>query len=182
MEAKLNIYLRKFDLEKDLVLFHKVYSDPASMRYYGMHPYTVLSQSRKLIMNYIESESNGKSVHRVISDEITDDYLGEIGIFNINTVHRRANAYCILLPEYRKKGVSVEASKLFYNEIFNLWQINRIQAFVDRRNVSAMKSLEGIGFISEGMLSQYEFFDGEYVDMAVFALLKVHFYELYNKY
>lgn len=40
---------------------------------------------------------------KVIADATTSEYVGEIGLFNINELHHRANSYCILLPEYRKK-------------------------------------------------------------------------------
>lgn len=173
------VSLRAFDVEKDLLPFNKVYSDSLSMEYYGMLPYTDLEQSRNLINNYIKSESANKSVHRVICRNGTNEYMGEIGIFNINTMHHRANAYCILSPEYRGKGISVDASALFYDEVFRTRQINRIQALVDNRNTNALKSLEGIGFSYEGVLSQYEFFEGKYIDIAVFALLKERFYALY---
>ena len=180
MEEKPAIDLRPFDEEKDILPFHRVYSDSVSMRYYGMRPYTDIGQSRKLICNYIDSEINGQSIHRVICGKFSDEYMGEIGIFNLNFMHHRANADCILLPEYRKRGISIEASKLFYKDIFQNWQINRIQAFVDCRNTGAIRSLEGIGFSFEGILSQYEFFEGEYVNMAIFALIKEKFYELYS--
>lgn len=174
------ISLRTLDIEKDLQRFHDAYSDPLSMKFYGMKAFTNEDQSLNLMRNYIDSEEKQISVHRVICEQDTNDYMGEIGIFNINRLHHRANAYCILLPEYRKKGISIIASALFYREVFGLMQINRIQALVDSRNHGAINSLKGIGFAYEGMLSQYEFFDNEYIDMVVFALLKERFYELYS--
>ena len=170
------IYLRRFDIEKDLDLFHQVHSDPSSVKYYGMFPLSSIEQSRHMINTYIDSEYNNKSIHRVICSQDSDKYMGEIGLFNINTSHHRANAYCILLPEHRKKGISIDASILLYDEAFKTMHINRIQALVDCRNINAKKSLKGIGFSYEGKLSQYEFFDGEYIDMDLFALLKENFY------
>lgn len=173
------IYLRRFDIEKDLDLFHQVHSDPSSVKYYGMFPLSRFEQSRNMINAYIDSEYKNKSIHRVICSQTTNKYMGEIGLFNINTTHHRANAYCILLPEYRKRGISLEASILLYDEVFRTMQINRIQALVDCRNNTAKESLKGIGFSYEGKLSQYEFFDGEYIDMDLFALLKENFYDRY---
>lgn len=176
-----SITLRALDEDKDILFFHKAHSDPASMQYYGMLAFESIEQSRGLMRNYIQSESDKQSFHRVICPNHTKEYMGEIGLFNINQTHHRANAYCILLPEHRKKGVSINASDLFYHEVFRDLDINRIQALVDSRNESAKKSLIGIGFVYEGRLSQYEFFNGEYIDIDVFALLKEHFFELYGK-
>lgn len=178
---KNKFYLRKFDVEKDLTLFHKVHSDSLSMQFYGMSEFKELEESRKLMNNYIQSELNGKSIHRVICSVDSGEYLGEIGLFNINNTHHRANAYCILLPESRKKGVSVYASSLFYREMFDKFNLNRVQALVDSRNVNASKSLIGIGFNYEGELAEYEFSGEQYIDIKVFALTKKRFFELYGE-
>ncbi len=171
-----DIFLREFDVERDLYFFHKVHSDSSSMQFYGMHEFNELEQSRALMNSYIDSESNGQSIHRVIADSTSNEYIGEIGIFNINSHHHRADAYCILRPENRRKGISFKASAIFYKKIFESLNINRIQAMVDSRNVDAIKSLKGLGFTHEGKLEQYEFCDGEYIDIESFALIKERFY------
>ena len=176
-----HIILRPFNIEKDLPFFHRLHSDANSMKYYGMHEFKSIDDSRKLMMDYIESEKNNKSVHRVICDMQHNEYMGEIGLFNIHPVHHRANAYCILMPEHRKRGVSIEASTLFYKEAFEVMQINRVQALVDSRNVNATNSLKGIGFIFEGKLQQYEYEEDGYIDIEVYSLIKSRFYELYAK-
>jgi ribosomal-protein-alanine N-acetyltransferase len=175
-----HIELRQFDIEKDLPFFHKAHSDADSMRFYGMNEFKSIDDSRKLMMEYIASEQDKKSIHRVICNSQNKEYMGGIGISNIHPIHHRADAYCILLPEYRKKGVSVEASVLLYRNVFEQLHINRIQALVDSRNENARKSLIGIGFIYEGTLHQYEFENGEYIDIEVFSLTKSQFYVLYG--
>lgn len=177
---KSEIRLREFDIDKDLHLFHIVHSDSLSMQFYGMSAFNELEESRKLMNNYVVSELNKKSMHRVICSADTNEYLGEIGLFNINNNHHRANAYCILLPDSRKKGISIYASSLFYKEAFAKINLNRVQAFVDSRNINAAKSLIGIGFNYEGELSEYEYFDGQYINIKVFALTKKRFFELYG--
>lgn len=181
MITQQRVLLRRFDKKADINLFHKVHSDAESMKYYGMSAFDSVEQSRRLMDDYIQSEKKNMSFHRVICDPVTHVYMGEIGLFNINGRHQRATAYCILLPEQRKKGISVDASILFYRTIFNQLNINRVQALVDSRNEEAKASLNGIGFVFEGKMLQYEFFENEYIDIEVFALLKKRFYELYGE-
>ena len=66
-------------------------------------------------------------------------------------------------------------------EAFAKINLNRVQAFVDSRNINAAKSLIGIGFNYEGELSEYEYFDGQYINIKVFALTKKRFLELYGE-
>lgn len=176
----LHVVLRCFEPEKDLLCFHRVHSDTNSMQYYGMQEFQSIEDSRKLMLDYVDSEKNYKSIHRVICEQGNTEYMGEIGLFNINPIHHRANAYCILLPEHRKRGVSIKASVLFYKEVFEEKQINRVQALVDSRNTNAIQSLIGIGFAYEGKLLQYELEKDGYIDIEVFSLIKKRFYELFN--
>ncbi len=174
------IILRQFNIEKDLPFFHRAHSDASSMKYYGMHGLKSIEDSYKLMIDYIESEKNNKSIHRVICDMQCNEYMGEIGLFNIHPIHHRAEVYYILLPEHRKKGICIKASVLLFRKAFEQMHINRVQALADSRNVNSAKSLRAIGFIHEGKLLQYEYIDNEPIDFDVFSLIKTHFYELYG--
>lgn len=173
----MNYILRDFILEEDLVPFHKVHSDENSMQYYGMEPATNIIESRDLMNTYFMAIKQGNMIHQVIADATTHEYVGEIGLFNINKQHHRANSYCILLPKYRKKGISPNISTQFYNLVFSTTCINRIQAHVDSRNFNAKQSLIGIGYNYEGRLKEYELDKGEYIDIDVYSLLRKNFYE-----
>lgn len=164
--------LRDYIFEKDLPYFHMVHSDFESVKYYGMAPSTSINESMRLLESYISSMRDGQSLHKVICSSDNNEYCGEIGLFGINEKHRRANSYCILLPQYRKKGISKAISDEFYKKIFSSTPINRIQAFVDSRNINAKSSLTGIGYSYEGRLVQFEFENDEFIDIDVYALLK----------
>lgn len=167
--------LRDFIPEKDLPYFYKVHSDYESVKYYGMAPSISVDESKRLLESYISSMRDGQSLHKVICSSENNEYCGEIGLFSINKKHRRANSYCILLPKYRKKGISKAISDEFYKNIFSSTQINRIQAFVDSRNINAKSSLTGIGYSYEGRLVQFELENDEFIDIDVYALLKSNY-------
>lgn len=172
----MNYIIRDICIKQDLLKFHKVHSDANSMLYYGMEPASSIDKSQELLNAYASAVAQGKMIIKVIADATTSEYVGEIGLFNINELHHRANSYCILLPEYRKKGISKYISKEFYNMIFTSTSINRIQAYTDSRNVNAKKSLTGIGYQYEGRLYQYEFDKGEYIDIDVYSLLRKNYF------
>ncbi|HIT15299.1 MAG TPA: GNAT family N-acetyltransferase [Candidatus Avimuribaculum pullicola] len=173
--------LRDIVVERDLDYFHAVHSDAESVRYYGMEPSASIVESEQLLRAYVASMSEGKSLHKVICRADTSEYCGEIGLFNMNERHHRANSYCILLPKYRKQGISRAISKVFYDYIFSTTEINRIQAFVDSRNRNAKTSLEGIGYNYEGRLAQYEYEGGEYIDIDVYSLLRKDYESQFGK-
>jgi ribosomal-protein-alanine N-acetyltransferase len=164
-------YLRDYDVEKDINSFHWLRSDPNTMRYFGMNVSTSISESRKLLTDYIEAMKKGECYRKVICQK-DGLYIGEIGINKINKEHHRANAFSILLPQYRHRGISIYIANSFYNYVFKSLDINRVQALVDTRNLDAKKSLSNIGYQYEGTLYQYELESDGFVDLDVYALLK----------
>lgn len=172
----MNYIIRDICIEQDLLNFHRIHSDADSMLYYGMEPADSIEKSLELLYTYISAIEQGKMIIKVIADATTSEYVGELGLFNIHNLHHRANSYCILLPEYRKKGILKYISEGFYSMIFSTTSINRIQAHVDSRNVNAKNSLTGIGYQYEGRLYQYEFDKEEYIDIDVYSLLRKNYF------
>lgn len=163
--------LRDFDEQEDIESFYSLRRDIDTMRYFGMDPMHSHSEAVQLIREYKERMEKGECFRKVICTK-TKQYIGEIGIYKINSTHKRANSYSILLPEYRKKGVSIIIASVFYKMVFDLFNLNRIQALVDPRNVNASKSLLGIGYNYEGTLRQYEYEHGEFIDLDIYSLLR----------
>ncbi len=164
-------YLRDYDVERDIDCFHWLRSDSHTMRFFGMDAISSIADSKKLMMDYIEAMANGECFRKVICCK-DGNFVGEIGLNRISTKHHRANAFSILLPKYRHKGVSVCIARSFYGYVFNHLNINRIQALVDTRNLDAINSLNNIGYKYEGILKQYELEEDGFIDIAVYALLK----------
>jgi ribosomal-protein-alanine N-acetyltransferase len=176
------ITLREFDIEKDIRKFYSVHSKPDVIKYYGMNPLKSVEKSVSLMSNYIESTKNQKSMHWVICDTTNQEYMGDIGLFNINFQHKRANSYCILSPEYWGKKISKKATFLLFPFLFSNTSLNRIQAFVDTRNHPAIKSLKDIGYLYEGVLYEYEFENDEFIDISVFAITRNQFEQIHKQY
>ncbi|MFX0010056.1 MAG: GNAT family N-acetyltransferase [Candidatus Hermodarchaeota archaeon] len=72
----------------------------------------------------------------------------------------------------RKKGYCTEAVKLFIDYLFLSTHLERIQATTDKRNIASQKVLEKCGFTNEGTLRKPLFMKGEYVDVALFSILR----------
>lgn len=171
----IKVVLRDLNPKTDLALFHEAHSDRNSMKYYGMLPCQSITESQELMSSYIRSMEECKSIHKVICDMETGEYMGEKGLFNINAKHKRAESYSILLPKHRGKGVSGIVSGIFSKTIYSTTDFNRIEAMADARNLSAANSLRRIGYRYEGRLRGYEWSVDGYNDMDVFSKTREDF-------
>lgn len=167
------VRLRPFCPSSDAQRLFEICSSDETVRFYGMEPMQSVSEAEQLLACYAKGMAAGTSVHWAIVDAQSGVLIGDAGIMSIDGRNRRACSYCILDSAYWGRGLSSDAMKHLFDYAFSVSPLNRIQAFIDVRNVRTAKSIEGIGFVKEGVLRGYEIDRGEYVDDAVYALTRL---------
>ena len=78
----------------------------------------------------------------------------------------------ILHPDYRGKGFTTEAVKLLVDHLFKTKYIVRIQAECSSKNIASVRVLEKVGFVYEGLKRKAALIQGEYMDGAIYSILK----------
>ena len=88
-------------------------------------------------------------------------------------MHRRVRlGYTWLEPHLRGRGVYAAIQKLLIQRALD-WGAKRLEWFVEERNTRAVRAIESIGAMKEGVLRDYEkFADGEWVDVTVLSMLR----------
>ena len=166
------IRLRPFCPPSDAQRLFEICRSDETVRFYGMEPMQSVAEAEQLLACYAKGMAAGTSVHWAIVDTQSGILIGDAGIMSIDGRNRRASSYCILDSAYWGRGLSSDAMKHLFDHAFSVSPLNRIHAFIDVRNVRTVKSVEGIGFVREGVLRDYEIDRGEYIDDAVYALTR----------
>ena len=167
------IQLRPFDVKTDAKCIFNICSEKETVQFYGMKPMKSVSEAEALLSDYAKGSSAGTSSHWAIVDTATGEVIGDAGIMSIDVRNYKASSYCILNRKYWKAGLSREAMKMLFDHVFSTTNINRIHAYIDVRNERTIRSVKGIGFVHEGLLRDYEFDKGEFIDEAVFSLTRL---------
>lgn len=97
--------------------------------------------------------------------------IGTIGFNNFSENHR-ANIGYDLQSAYWNKGYMAEAARKVISFGFNHLHINRIEAEVMLGNSSSEQLLYKLGFMKEGCLRDWMYWDNRHFDMVMFSLLK----------
>lgn len=97
--------------------------------------------------------------------------VGVIGIINIE---KKKGEYYITLGEndYKRKGISYEATKLILNYAFKTLGLEKIWLCVDEENIAARKLYEKVGFIQEGLLRKDIYFNGKMINRCMYGILR----------
>jgi [ribosomal protein S5]-alanine N-acetyltransferase len=78
----------------------------------------------------------------------------------------------MILPEYNGQGITTEAIKLLVDYGFNQMNMHSIEGIIDPANVASARVLEKNGFVKEAHLIENEFYDGKFLDTAIYSLVK----------
>ena len=106
-----------------------------------------------------------------ILDLRSDEVIGEIGLVGISRANRRAGLSVLVLPGFRRAGVGRDAIELVLGWAQSELGLRRIELHTLPENVPMQKLAEAAGFTREGVLRDYAFERGRFVDNVVYATL-----------
>ncbi|MBI4853624.1 MAG: GNAT family N-acetyltransferase [Acidobacteria bacterium] len=102
-----------------------------------------------------------------------DSIIGSISFFkSIPYFNGFEVGFVIHNSEDRGKGYTSEAANIFVAYLFEVKEINRLQATTLPENTASIRVLEKCGFILEGKARKAMFHKGEYKDVNVYSILR----------
>ena len=103
--------------------------------------------------------------------ELSDKVVGSVGM-NINVRNSLGALGYSLARKHWGKGITVEATRAFVDWAFSAYDLAKVYAEVDERNVRSMRVAEKLGMTREGLLKgHYVARDGRSDDV-VFGILR----------
>jgi ribosomal-protein-alanine N-acetyltransferase len=97
--------------------------------------------------------------------------IGVAGFYKINPENFRAEIGYIMHPTYSGKGFISEVVKKLIDYGFNSMNLHSVEAVIAPENYASAKVLLKNGFIREGLLRENLYFQGRFLDSAVYSLL-----------
>ncbi|WP_144891788.1 GNAT family N-acetyltransferase [Flavobacterium tiangeerense] len=97
--------------------------------------------------------------------------IGIIGHYRIKPEHYRAEIGYMLLPDYQRRGIITEAVKAAVHYGFNDLKLHSIEAVIAPENLASAKVLENNNFVKEAHFKDYEFYEGRFLDSAIYSLI-----------
>ncbi len=103
---------------------------------------------------------------------VQDRLAGTVGLENIDLIHRRASLDYWLGPAYQGRGIMAKAGRALLNEAFDEWDLNRVDIVTAVENTRSRILAERLGFVQEGVLREYQWMNGRFVDYAMYSILQ----------
>jgi [ribosomal protein S5]-alanine N-acetyltransferase len=163
--------LRPFT-DADADALYALHSNAVVLRYWDSPPWTDRARADLFLARCRQIADEGTGA-RVAIERLTDGvFLGWCGVTQWNPDYRSASlGYCLGEAAWGQ-GFATEAAGVLVQWAFDTFDLNRLQAEADTRNVASGRVLEKLGFVHEGTLREDCIVNGDVSDSWVFGLLR----------
>ncbi|TGE21276.1 N-acetyltransferase [Hymenobacter aquaticus] len=147
-------------------------SDPEFLRYIPRLPETTLAQAQAHL-NLLDQllRTNEGIAWGLCREERPEELLGTICLWQFQPENYRAEVGYGLHPAHGGQGLMTEALEAVVHYAFGLLGLHSLEAHVDPANAASIRLLEKQGFVREGYFRENCYFQGRFLDSAVYSRL-----------
>jgi len=156
----------------DLDDIYEIFADPEVMRYWSSPPLPDKEAAGKLITEIHELFLRHTMLKWGVTLPSENKLIGTVTLYQPDFTHHRVELGYALGKSHWGRGYMGEALHAVLNYAFSELEMHRIEADVDPRNASSVKTLERLGFECEGYLRERWQAAGEIQDALFFGLLR----------
>lgn len=159
--------------DRDAQNLYNMRSNPEIMKYVDRPVPNNLNEILELIEKMRVMKTKGEGISwGIFKKENPDVKIGNIGLFRIIAEHYRAEIGYMLQQEEQQKGIMFEAMQAVIHYCFNVMKLHSMEANINPENIASQKLLEKAGFVREAYFRENYYFNGRFIDSAIYSLLK----------
>ena len=147
-------------------------SDPEVARYVLWEPHKSLADTRSFLRFLRSRARAGYPSSWVVTLRDTGKVIGTIGFVWYSDENRLAELGYSFARETWNRGYATQALRAVIDAAFRALPLNRLEAQHDIRNPASGRVMEKCGLRQEGILRGRILNKGEYVDVALYAILR----------
>lgn len=157
---------------RDARALYTILSTEEVMRYYGSDPLLAVYEAKNVIAYFKDQFQQGKAIRWAICDRLTNELVGTIGFHNWTPQYYRAEIGFEVAPDHWRQGVAYEAAMAVIQYGFEEFNFHRISALVAPNNEGSNRLVQKLGFTEEGLMRDYAYSHGRFMDLTMYRLLK----------
>jgi RimJ/RimL family protein N-acetyltransferase len=152
----------------DLPVFVRWINDPEVTEFLQFEPPMSIEDEEIWFQHMVQSKD------RTFAIETKDGRLiGNIGLMGLDLRNRKTEVGIMIgEKDMWSQGYGTDAMLILLRYLFEEMNINRVGLYADVSNHRALRSYEKCGFSREGVVRQYRFKDGRYLDSVLMSMLQ----------
>lgn len=164
------LLLRKILADDDKALFD-IRSDERVMQFIDRPRATTIEDARDLIKRVNDALERNDGINWGIQLKTSPQLIGTIGFWRIMKENYRAEIGYMLHADFHGKRIMQEAMDKVLEHGFKTMQFHSVEANVNPANMASIKLLEKQGFVREAYFKENHFYDGKFLDSAIYSLI-----------
>jgi [ribosomal protein S5]-alanine N-acetyltransferase len=147
-------------------------SEPMVSRFVPWEAHKSLEDSEEFLTYITNAYAQCKKLSWAIELKDEQKMIGTIDFVNWVPKHYKAEITYVLSPKYWGLGYTMEAAKEILRYGFDTMQLNRVEAPIMIENKQSQRVLEKLGLKFEGTARETFLLNGEFLDLAMYSILK----------
>lgn len=164
-----SIHIRRLDKD-DAKFFYYSLLDKKITNYLSLGPLKSLEHAKKLVKSYIKLWEQYQQFNYIITCD--SNKLGSISLWNVSYLHKRAEVGIWILPKYWDQGFGKKSIELIKVIAYQHLHLHRLESHIAIENLRSIEMFKSCGFKEEGLLKDYLYLRGEFLDAKVLSHLK----------
>ncbi|HVF96478.1 MAG TPA: GNAT family protein [Flavisolibacter sp.] len=141
------------------------------MKYIDRPKAATLQDAVDLIYRLEDVRQKNDGINWGITLKGKDEVIGTIALFHLQKENYRGEIGYLLHPLHQGKGIMKEAIKKVLDYGFSVIQLHSVEATTNVNNEISQKLLESVGFLREAYFRENYFYNGQFMDSAIYCLL-----------
>jgi ribosomal-protein-alanine N-acetyltransferase len=146
-------------------------TDERVMKYIERPRPANISETIAFINKINEQEKNNDLITWGIALKNEPKLIGTVCYLNIKKENYRSELGYALHPDFHNKGIMNEVLVAVIDYGFNIMKLHSIEANINPGNIASQKLLEKHKFIREAYFKENFFWQGKFLDSAIYSLL-----------
>ena len=130
-----------------------------------------VEETKELIYKINEMIAFNNGISWSVCLKSDNKMIGTVSFHRIMKEHYRAEIGYMLHPSFWKQGIISEAAGVVIKYGFENMKLHSIEANIDPTNIGSEKLLKKFNFVKEAYYKENYFYEGQFLDSAVFSLL-----------
>lgn len=156
----------------DAPLLFDCFADEKVTRFYNLPQFTRLEQAVGIIEHMLNGYAERRTIRWAITRKDDGHFLGTCGFTGWRWHFFNGQIGYELARPFWRQGIMTEALTAVIHLAFTELNLNRIEALVMPENIASISLLKKLNFTNEGLLRQSGYWENEFHDLYMIALLK----------
>ncbi len=158
-------------LDTDVDVVYDFNSCAESLNYIIREPFKTKEEAKEKLSFFVSGIQDKSALWWTFTLKDTGENIGYGGLFDISSVHNRAEIGYGLIKKYWNKGYMSEILDTIVKFGTSSMELHKIYGVVIAGNEASVRLLEKNGFEKEAHLREHSFIRGQYIDETIYSLI-----------